>query len=161
MNVNVIYKIMLFTSKLDLQNIALGKATANQPEAHFPASRAIDGNSNADWGGDSCTATSCCDPLPWWRVDFGGTATVYSMKITNRGDCCGERLYDFNVRVGDHSTGRGDHNQLCQQNAAVPEGKTSAFTCSPPLHGRYLYIQTNLHMSLNLCEVEVFGEIST
>ena len=97
--------------------------------------------------------------MPWWRVDFGGTAVVYSMKITNRGDCCGERLSDFNVRVGDSDIGRGGQNALCKQNLSVPLGGTSTFTCYPPMNGRYLYIQTNLNAALTLCEVEVFGEI--
>ena len=97
--------------------------------------------------------------MPWWRVDFGGTAVVYSMKITNRGDCCGERLSDFNVRVGDSHIGRGEQNALCKQNLSVPLGGTSTFICYPPMHGRYLYIQTNLNAALTLCEVEVFGEI--
>ena len=81
------------------------------------------------------------------------------MKITNRGDCCGDRLSNFNVRVGDSNSGRGDYNELCQQNIAVPQGKTSTFACSPLLRGRYLYIQTNIQKDLTLCEVEVFGEI--
>ena len=81
------------------------------------------------------------------------------MKITNRGDYCGERLSDFNVRVGNSNIGRGEQNALCQQNIAVPQGQTSTFVCDLALHGRYLYIQTNLQKILTLCKVEVFGEI--
>ena len=146
--------------KLDLQNIALGKETANEPYSKgWLPSRAVDGNSDTDFRNGHCSHTKCCDPLPWWRVDFGSTATVYSMKVTNRGDCCGDRLFDFDVRVGDSVIGRGEHNALCQQRASVPQGRTAVFICNPPLTGRYLFIQTNLRHALALCEVEVFGEI--
>ena len=138
----------------------MGKATENQPYGiGRPSSRAVDGNSQTDFSSDSCTHTTCCNPLPWWRVDFGSTAVVYSIKITNRGDCCGDRLSNFNVRVGDSNIARGEDNALCQQNIAVPQGETSTFVCDPALHGRYLYIQTNLQEVLTLCEVKVFGEI--
>ena len=81
------------------------------------------------------------------------------MNITNRRDCCGERLSDFNVRVGDSHIGRGEQNALCKQNLSVPLGGTSTFICYPLLYGRYLYIQTNVEMPLVMCEVEVFGEM--
>ena len=145
----------------DLQNIALGKATANEPnEATWPPSRAVDGNADTYFDNGYCSHTAeCCSMLPWWRVDFGGIAVVYSMKITNRRDCCGERLSDFNVRVGDSHIGRGEQNALCKQNLSVPLGGTSTFICYPLLYGRYLYVETNVEMPLVMCEVEVFGEM--
>jgi len=144
---------------LDLQNIALGKATQNQPEnSHLPSALAVDGNSHTSLSRGSCTETGCCTPLPWWRVDFGSTALIYSINVTSRGDCCGNRLSDFNVRVGDSNVGRGENNTLCQQNIAVPQGQTSTFICNPPMYGRYLYVQTNIEKRLPLCEVEVYGE---
>ena len=146
---------------LGLHNIALGKAAANEPNnPERPPSRAVDGNADTNFHNGSCSHSGvCCSPMAWWRVDFGSTCVVYSMKITNRGDCCGERLTDFNVRIGDSDIGRGELNALFKQNLSIPQGGTSTLICDPPMHGRYLYIQTNLRQALALCEVEVFGEI--
>ena len=139
----------------------MGKAAANEPNnPKRPASRAVDGNADIDYFNGHCSHTAyCCSPMPWWRVDFGGIAVVYSMNITNRGDCCGERLSDFNVRIGDSHIGRGELNAMFKQNLSVPQGATSSFICDPPMHGRYLYIQMNLRTELSLCEVQVFGEM--
>ena len=143
-----------------MQNIALGKVTTDAPLfTGRPSSRAVDGNTDTAFASNSCTHTDCCAPLPWWRVDFGKTALVYTVKITNRGDCCGARLSDFNVRVGDSNIGRGEENTACGMNIGVPQGGTSTFVCDPRLYGRYLYIQSNLKEYLTLCEVQVFGEI--
>lgn len=143
-----------------MQNIALGKATKNEPIYHGrPSSKAVDGSTATNWLSYSCTHTSCCNPLPWWRVDFGKTAIIYSVKITNRGDCCGARLSNFNIRIGDNGAGRGGHNKACKKHVGVPQGGTTKFVCKPRLYGRYLYIQTNVEKDLTLCEVQAFGQI--
>ena len=74
------------------------------------------------------------------------------------GDCCGERLRDFNIRIGDSSSDNGGTNNACAINQNVPQGQTSTFKCRPRLLGRYLYVQQNLYDPLTLCEVQVFGE---
>ncbi len=80
------------------------------------------------------------------------------MKITNRNDCCGHRLSNFNIRIGNSTQGRGDLNAACQKNAGVGQGATKTFECKPRLKGRYLYIQSNLNYDLTICEAQVFGE---
>eukprot|EP00795_Rhopilema_esculentum_P015083 gene15083-6251_t len=128
------------------------------------ASRAVDGNDNTDFREDSCTHTSVTAFI-WWKVDFGQTAVVHSVKITNRGeakllggDCCGDRLSDFNIVVGNSSEGNGGSNTVCAASQSVPQGGTKLFPCRPRLHGRYLYIQQNKAVAISLCEVRVFGE---
>ena len=81
-------------------NIAQGKPTRQSSTAFggFP-SRAIDGNKNTNWGGSSCTHTSR-QFRPWWRVDLQNIYDVSEVKITNRGDCCSNRLRQIEVRVG-------------------------------------------------------------
>eukprot|EP00794_Sanderia_malayensis_P014222 gene14222-15705_t len=143
-----------------LSNIARGKQAANAPSySNIDPRRALDGNLNTNYGNGSCAHTGCCSPMPWWRVDFGQTATVYSMKITNRGDCCGERLSNFDIRVGESSQGRGELNVACKQHVGVAQGATGTFVCRPRLAGRYLYILSHYNGSLALCEVEVFGDL--
>ena len=65
-------------------NIALGKSTAQSSTVNYAyASRAVDGNTATSWGSGSCTHTN--SESGWWRVDFGKTARVHSVRITNRG----------------------------------------------------------------------------
>ena len=63
------------------------------------SSRAVDGNSNTNWNGGSCVHTSH-EKQPWWRVDLGKVELVNEVYVVNRGDCCGNRLNSFEIRVG-------------------------------------------------------------
>ena len=66
-----------------------------------PSSNAVDGNSQTTFG--SCTRTQRAHTFqnPWWRVDLGQQVEpVNEVYIVNRGDCCGERLNPFEIRVG-------------------------------------------------------------
>ncbi|XP_065055022.1 uncharacterized protein LOC135683639 [Rhopilema esculentum] len=142
----------------NLENIAFGR-TASQSSTYSDgiANIAVDGNDATNYKAGSCSHTSNTFPH-WWRVDFGKTAVVHSVKITNRGDCCGDRLSDFNIVVGNSIEGNGGSNSACAVGQSVPQGGTKLFPCRPRLHGRYLYIQQNRAEALTLCEVRVFGE---
>lgn len=37
---------------------------------------------------------------PWWRVNLEQWLPVSEVYILNRGDCCGDRLKGFEIRVG-------------------------------------------------------------
>ncbi|XP_065054823.1 uncharacterized protein LOC135683490 [Rhopilema esculentum] len=142
----------------NLENIALGRnASQSSTWLEGIASKAVDGNDTRNYNAGSCSHTSNTVPL-WWRVDFGKTAVVHSVKVTNRGDCCGDRLSDFNIVVGNSIEDNGGSNIACAVNQSVPLGGTKLFPCRPRLHGRYLYIQQNKAEYLTLCEVRVFGK---
>ena len=59
----------------------------------------MDGNSNNQYYGLSCTRTNE-EQNPWWRVDLEQETEVFEVNVVNRGDCCGSRLYGFEIRVG-------------------------------------------------------------
>ena len=82
-------------------NLARGMSTLQSSTAYGGlSSRAVDGNSDSIYyRGHTCTCTNY-QARPWWRVDLGKVATVASVKITNRGDCCGNRLRNFDILVG-------------------------------------------------------------
>ena len=67
------------------------------------ASRATDGNPNTDYHAGSCTHTvgEGVFNSPWWRVTLAAPRTLAVVSVTNRGDCCGERLDGFSVLVDD------------------------------------------------------------
>ena len=83
------------------ENLAFGKQT-DQISTYlgFVSSRAVDGNSNTDLNvGSSCASTGRAYQ-PWWRVDLGREEPVSELYIVNRGDCCGDQLENFEIRVG-------------------------------------------------------------
>lgn len=81
-------------------NLAKGKDT-KQSSTGFggDSKRAVDGNKNTKWNGKSCTHTKR-QRQAWWRVDLASTQKVGRVKVTNRGDCCDDRLKNFDIRVG-------------------------------------------------------------
>ena len=83
------------------ENLAYQKDT-NQSSIGFHAasSKAVDGYSNTNWNGGSCAHTRH-EKQPWWRVDLGNVELVNEVYVVNRGDCCGDRLNPFEIRVGE------------------------------------------------------------
>ncbi len=69
-------------------NIALGKSTWQSPGL-ADSSKAVDGNSDSNYGAGSCTHTDVNIPKRNWAVNLGRRYHLSSVKITNRGDCCG------------------------------------------------------------------------
>ena len=91
----------LFRFIASSRNIARGKQTSQSSTTHSGVSnRAIDGNKNPDFHSGKCTHTSQ-ENEAWWSVDLGKPCLVHSLMITNRGDCCGNRLSNFDVTVDD------------------------------------------------------------
>ena len=137
--------------------ISTGKDT-NQSTVYGDAlsSRAVDGNRANRWSSNSCSCTEKEETPSWWRVDIGERAMVYSVKITNRGDCCPERLRDFTIRVGFED--KTNINPTCIGNVGITTGITVDFKCNRALAGQFVYIESALrNEKLTLCEVEVYG----
>ena len=80
------------TVKNGYGNLAQGKDTWQSSTSHSgSASRAVDGKKGTDFHSGSCTHTYS-QQNAWWRVDLGADYKVGMVKITNRGDCCSDRL---------------------------------------------------------------------
>ena len=151
---------------LDLSNLALGKNTVqistygHQSWGWFGYSKyAVDGIKETNHQKAKCTHTNN-ENFPWWRVDLGGLARVYSVSITNRGDCCEDRLQNFDIRVGESLKNNGNDNTLCEHVTAIPAGETKEYICPYPLKGRYVNVQMLRREVLTLCEVEVYGSFN-
>uniref|UniRef100_A0A3Q4HNG4 Fucolectin tachylectin-4 pentraxin-1 domain-containing protein n=1 Tax=Neolamprologus brichardi TaxID=32507 RepID=A0A3Q4HNG4_NEOBR len=94
---------------LTAQNVALrGTAAQSISEDHVlsAAHNAIDGNRNSDLSAGSCTLTSAQN-RPWWRVDLLQSYIITSVNITNRGDCCHERLNGLKIHIGNSLNNEG------------------------------------------------------
>ncbi|XP_019645259.1 PREDICTED: uncharacterized protein LOC109486004 [Branchiostoma belcheri] len=106
----------------------------------------------------NCTHTQKGDYPPWWKVDLGGSYTVSQVRVLNRGDCCGERLQNLMVRVGENENFL-QNSQCGETYTDTPtNGQTILVYCDPPISGRYVSIQlVEGRVTLTLCEVEVYG----
>lgn len=136
-----------------VKNLAKGKPTSQSSTAHGGASsRAVDGNTNSYWGGNSCSHTGYNGPQ-WWQVDLEKESAVKKVIIYNRRDCCSERLNNMKVTVSNNPNGGG---QLCGK-VANSRGKYKIeVNCPRTLNGQYVRISIPTAM-LTLCEVQVMG----
>eukprot|EP00058_Branchiostoma_floridae_P012596 XP_002598084.1 hypothetical protein BRAFLDRAFT_85699 [Branchiostoma floridae] len=98
---------------------------------------------------------------PWWKVDLGAgdPYTVNRVSVLNRGDCCGDRLRNFQVRVGPNEN-FAQNDQCGETYTARPaNGATIVVYCDQPMSGRYVSIQVMGRSEyLQICDVEVFAE---
>jgi hypothetical protein len=64
---------------------------------------------------------------------------------------------DFEIKIGNSLENEGRHNTKCGDRHSVLLAETKEISCSPPLAGRYLVIQSFSSELLNIIEVEVFA----
>ncbi|KAK2191690.1 hypothetical protein NP493_48g07132 [Ridgeia piscesae] len=126
----------------------------------YPASRAVDGNTNP------VISKSCAHPYTrnedktaWWKVDLNDTYRLYSVVIYNR-DCCAQRLDGFTLSVGN----RPQSDQLVRCGTHTGRVAISAsVTTSCKAVGRYLEFRRTITSSepnfANFCEVVVIGHL--
>ena len=81
------------------------------------------------------------------------------MTITNRGDCCYQRLSNFEIRIGNSLADNGNHNPKCGGFYSLGSAETKKIYCPAPMKGRYVNIRIpGSNNILTLCEVEVHAE---
>ncbi|XP_077791029.1 uncharacterized protein LOC114605560 [Podarcis muralis] len=120
------------------------------------AEHANDGSTSADYLRGHCTHTQE-EANPWWTVDLRESFDVSSVVITNRGDCCAERINGAEIRVGDSDEEGGIRNPRCATITSLGLGETKKYHCEGML-GRYVTITIPGEAKyLTLCEVQVFG----
>ncbi|XP_048059453.1 fucolectin-1-like [Megalobrama amblycephala] len=140
-------------------NLAFGgTAVQSSTYDHLTAAQnAVDGNRNSDYTSGSCSHTKG-DWNPWWRVDLLKTYSITSVSITNRGDCCAERINGAQIRIGNSLENDGNDNNLAATVVSIPPGETQTFKFKP-IKGRYVNIFIPFRSEyLTLCEVEVFSD---
>ncbi|KAK7461195.1 hypothetical protein BaRGS_00038754 [Batillaria attramentaria] len=143
-----------------LINVALNKpARQSSTCCGGTASRAVDGHADPNYSNMHCTATSDPgNPGPWWRVDLLESYEVRAVTITNRRDCCGERLRDFYVEIFSEDPAGNPYatSTLCYHYpGTMPGGATQTLYCLKPAWGRYVRIKKPASVPLTLCGVDV------
>ncbi|XP_036929658.1 uncharacterized protein LOC119005796 [Acanthopagrus latus] len=145
------------------QNVALrGKATqshlVNGGSAPFGAAyNAIDGNRESDYYAGSCTAT-ITQTNPWWKLDLLESYIITSIIITNRRDCCAERINGAEIYIGNSIRDDGFSNPVVAVISQIPAGRSLKITFTSHVEGRYVMVALpGSGRLLTLCEVEVYG----
>ncbi|XP_048253415.1 fucolectin-like [Haliotis rufescens] len=156
---------LLSATGLELPNLALNRPTAQSSVQYGrPSDLAVDGNKNTNDNAGSCAHVAAVpEPsIDWWQVDLQKIFTVLTVSITNRGDCCHERLTNFTVEVhtSDPMTSSNSGLQVCYlHEGTVGSGLTVDLTCAVNTMGRYVRIvkYNSGDIPLTLCEVVVKG----
>uniref|UniRef100_A0A671QTR1 Fucolectin tachylectin-4 pentraxin-1 domain-containing protein n=1 Tax=Sinocyclocheilus anshuiensis TaxID=1608454 RepID=A0A671QTR1_9TELE len=160
MAIRVILLLTLFTGLSVAYfkgNVALNARVVQSSLYHREgvAEHAVDGNRDTDYRKGSCTHTQV-QLNPWLRVDLGNAYSISKVALTNRGDCCKERLKGAQIRIGNNLENNGNNNELAVTVLTVFDGtKTFEFE---PISGRFvnIFLPGNDEI-LTLCEVEVFA----
>ena len=146
-------------------DVAVGKvATQSSTIPYFAtvaASNAVDGNTDGNFSDGSVSHTNQ-EANAWWQVDLGAPATITSVVVWNRTDCCGDRLSDYWVFISNTPFGATDTPATLQNGAGIwSSHQTSSpdpFTSVPAdVSGRYVRIQLSGTNFLSLAEVQVMG----
>ena len=124
----------------------------------------MDGVTDGNFGDGSVTATNA-DPNAWWhKVDLGASATINSVVVWNRTDCCATRLTDFWVFVSNTPFLPTDTPTTLQELARGPSAAIRPSAPNPSttiafngVQGRYVRVQLTGTDYLSLAEVQVFG----
>uniref|UniRef100_A0A8C5WB18 Fucolectin tachylectin-4 pentraxin-1 domain-containing protein n=1 Tax=Leptobrachium leishanense TaxID=445787 RepID=A0A8C5WB18_9ANUR len=139
-------------------NLAQNGAATQSSDVHpilGTASKAIDRNNQTNYHIGSCTHTKLEDN-PWWKLDLLKSYRITQVIITNREDCCKERLQGAEIRVGDSPNVRD--NPICATIMDVSSGARIPLCCKG-MEGRYVGVFIPAPSSIvTLCEVEVYGQ---
>ncbi|XP_053335686.1 fucolectin-1-like isoform X2 [Clarias gariepinus] len=138
-------------------NLALGGiATQSSISGNAIPKLAIDGNTASSFSSGSCTHTNT-NYGPWWRVDLLAEYVIGNVVITNRGDCCSERINGAEIHIGNFLDNNGNNNPRCIVIPSLPAGASASYTCN--MRGRYVnIIIPNINQVLTLCEVQVYQD---
>ncbi|XP_033958264.1 fucolectin-2-like [Pseudochaenichthys georgianus] len=158
LSVFLLMLLMETCSASTYQNVALrGKATQSDRYNHVfgSAISAIDGNRDHHFLSGSCSHTDA-ESNPWWRVDLLEPYVVTSVIISNRGDCCPERLVGAQIHIGNSLDDNGAANPVVGTISTIEALYTLTFT--DRVEGRYVTVRIpGEGKVLALCEVEVYG----
>ena len=157
--------MMLIISKLSFLGVGTTKLKIRDVTAPTQDSRKHGAENLIDENASTFYASSDYPPKnAWVQFELATVATVRNIKITNRMDCCGHRLYKMEVKVGDAKVTVGNipilsWNPICgNYTGPGKDGEIVTIQCSKPLKGRYVSIiaLASVPQKINMAEVEIF-----
>ena len=130
------------------------KATARNQHSHFPVENLWDDNTNTFYHSDDSPGQSTLQP--WVQLELATESTVAKVEITNRKHCCGDRLKNVEVWVGNHAVTKQSQEGLSQQlssstlcgkfdgpGSSYHPGQVEVMECTLATPGRYITILRN------------------
>ncbi|XP_025077689.1 uncharacterized protein LOC112554225 [Pomacea canaliculata] len=152
------------TTIMALENVALNKPAQQVSEYqnyYAPAGKAVDGNTDGNFGHGSCTHTKTPEgyTTTWWKVDLMGFYKVTSVEIFARTDCC-NKLQKFEVRVSLTNPVKFPSNegQQCFNRTDLLPASGLYVNCTQPIIGRYVSLYKATLEVLSICELRVFAD---
>ncbi|XP_053407627.1 fucolectin-6-like [Mercenaria mercenaria] len=143
------------TTCATLQNVAQGKSAYMSSNYYkWPASKAVDGNTNNNMNGDSCFHTNTA-ATNWWYVDLGQNYQVSLIEVFNRKDCCADRSKNIAALVG---TSLNNLEQVKYWADPLWDYESVVFH---PLAKtvRYVKFVQTANTYFHLCEVKVYARV--
>jgi len=146
-------------------NMAIGKAAAQSSIlsgfGSAGPSNAVDGNTDGNFYDHSVSHTNA-DANAWWQVDLGSAASITSVTVWGRTDCCSDRLSDYWVFVSNTPFAATDTPATLQSRAGTWSSHQTNYpnpskTISAGVQGRYVRVQLSGTNYLQLAEVQVMG----
>ncbi len=157
---------ILDTVECPLINLS-SKATASSSSAYGGyalASRAIDGDTNGNWSGNSVAHTGGSTTTDWIDIELENSSEISEIVIWNRSDCCSNRILNCYLLVSENPFPTSSSLTDALQNATFTHEITSSsaqFNINVAVTGQYIRIQKSGNNPggnyFNLAEIEVFG----
>jgi len=124
-------------------------ATQSSEDSGGAAGRAVDGNLDGNYGSNSVTHTKN-GPNEFWMVNLQGLYRISEIKISNRTDCCSDRIVGATVQVLDPG------GQVTWSTQITANQRVYQFAV-PNSPGGYVRVLNKPGQYLSLAEVEVLG----
>mmetsp|Transcript_22671 Transcript_22671/g.29041 ORF Transcript_22671/g.29041 Transcript_22671/m.29041 type:complete len:630 (+) Transcript_22671:44-1933(+) len=140
-----------------LRNVAVGKPSTQSSTCHGGvASRGNDGSIASSWHYGSVAHTCYNLPETWWEVDLEQESEVEEIHVTNRYDCCWDRMDDFIIEVFDF---KGEIIHTYNHSGGVERGGTAIIPLPANTRAQKVKMSLEGHgRVLNLVELQVFGK---
>lgn len=130
-------------------------ATASSTAFDGPPSRAIDGNTDGNWGGNS-VFHSDNEANPWLQIDLGGVQSIGQIAYYRRTDCCPDRSDNLIVTVLNAAGGV----EYTYNAEGTPENPL-ILDLVPPVNGKTVRVERQFEDAtkgyLNIAEVQVWS----
>ena len=129
-------------------------AVSSGEDSNRPLSLAIDGNSSRDIA--ACSYVKGSDSGSWLRIDIKSVRYISKVLILFK-DKGADTIF---VGRSLKKNGARDNAKCKGSTATIERVPWKRYTCSQPVLGEFIYIQTS-NKSMNICEIKVFyGKIS-
>lgn len=142
-------------------NLALRK-NARQSSTSFggDAGRAVDGDTNGRYSGNSVSHTAE-ERESWWEVDLGRVEDIAELRIWNRTDEHGDRLVNFVLLISERPFAGSSLAALLKEpgvwNGSHPGTAGEKTVITANTRGRFVRVQLRQKNFLALAEVQVMG----